>query len=339
MQLKRYSTVRVLGLCLFAALVSSFPLRAQDVTASINGVVSDSTGATVAAAKVTAADLDRGTTFSAVTDSAGAYNLSRLPVGRYQVKVTATGFEAAVQPKVELVINQVAKLDFQLKVGNISESMEVTGAAPILQAETTTVGTVLQSDAITSLPLETRNYNQLTLLIPGSVTTSPGAFNTGQSTFNSGRPYINGNREQANYYLLDGMENVEFVDNNVAYAPNVDAIEEFNVITNNPPADYGQFMGGVISVITKSGTNVFHGDAFEFFRNDALNANEWSRNFSLDPDVSGSPQKLRWNDFGGTLGGPSRRTNSSSLPTTRGRASTTRPRSAPSTPSPPPKTA
>ena len=86
-----------------------------------------------------------------------------------------------------------------MKVGNVSESVEVTGAAPILQSETTTLGTVLQSDAITSLPLETRNYNQLTLLIPGSVTTSPGAFNTGQSTFNSGRPYINGNREQANY--------------------------------------------------------------------------------------------------------------------------------------------
>ncbi len=258
----------------------------------------------VAAATVAATDLDRGTTFSTVTDSAGAYNLARLPVGRYQVKVTSTGFDAAVQPKVELVINQVAKIDFRLKVGNVSESVEVTGAAPILQSETTTVGTVLQSDAITSLPLETRNYNQLTLLIPGAVTTSPGAFNSGQSTFNSGRPYINGNREQANYYLLDGMENVEFVDNNVAYAPNVDAIEEFNVITNNPPADYGQFMGGVISVITKSGTNTYHGDAFEFFRNDALNANEWSRNFSLDPAVSGSPQKLRWNDFGGTLGGP-----------------------------------
>ena len=145
------------------------------------------------------------------------------------------------------------------------------------------------------------------MLIPGSVTTSPGAFNTGQSTFNSGRPYINGNREQANYYLLDGMENVEFVDNNVAYAPNVDAIEEFDVITNDPPADYGQFMGGVISVVTKSGTNSYHGDAFEFFRNDALNANEWSRNFSLDPAVSGSPQKLRWNDFGGTFGGPIRK--------------------------------
>ena len=304
MQRKRYSTVWVLTLCLLAALASSSLLRAQDVTAAVTGVVSDPTGATVAGASVTAADLDRGTTFSTVTDSAGSYNLARLPVGRYQVKVAVTGFETAVQPTVELVINKVAKIDFQLKVGNVSQTMEVTSSAPILQSETTTLGTVMQSAAITALPLETRNYNQLTLLMPGAVTTSPGAFNSGQSTFNSGRPYINGNREQANYYLLDGMENVEFVDNNVAYAPNVDAIEEFNVITNNPSADYGQFMGGVISVVTKSGTNAYHGDAFEFFRNDAMNANEWSRNFSLDPAVSGSPQKLRWNDFGGTLGGP-----------------------------------
>ena len=304
MQIKRYSTLRVLALCLFTSLVSALSLPAQDVTASITGVVSDPTSAVVAAATVTARDLDRGTTFSTVTDSAGVYNLARLPVGRYQVKVTSSGFETAVQPAVELVINQVAKINFQLKVGNVSQTMEVTGAAPILQSETTTLGTVMQSAAITALPLETRNYNQLTLLMPGAVTTSPGAFNSGQSTFNSGRPYINGNREQANYYLLDGMENVEFVDNNVAYAPNVDAIEEFNVITNNPSADYGQFMGGVISVVTKSGTNTYHGDAFEFFRNDAMNANEWSRNFSLDPAVSGSPQKLRWNDFGGTFGGP-----------------------------------
>jgi hypothetical protein len=304
MQLKRYSKVGILALFVLAALVAAIPLRAQDVTASITGVVSDPTGAMVVAATVTAQDLDRGTTFSSVTDSAGVYNLLRLPVGHYQVKATTAGFQTAVQPKVDLEINQVAKIDFQLKVGNIAETVEVTSAAPILQTETTTLGTVMQSAAITSLPLATRNYNQLTLLMPGAVTTSPGAFNNGQSTFNSGRPYINGNREQANYYLLDGMENVEFVDNNVAYSPNVDAIEEFNVVTNNPSADYGQFLGGVISVITKSGTNSYHGDAFEFLRNDAMNANEWSRNFSTDPAVSGSPQKLRWNEFGGTFGGP-----------------------------------
>ena len=141
----------------------------------------------------------------------------------------------------------------------------------------------MEAHAIANLPLETRNYNQLALLTPGAVTTSPGAFNTGLATFNSGRPYINGNREQANYYLLDGIDNNEFVDNNVAFSPSVDAIQEFNVIANNPSADLGHFLGGVISVSLKSGTNQFHGDAFEFLRNDFFNANEWSRNFSPDP--------------------------------------------------------
>jgi len=303
MQLKRYSTVWVLALFLFAALVSAIPLGAQN-TAAITGIVNDSTGAVIANATVTAKDLDRGVTFSTISDGVGVYNLPQLPVGRYEVKVQSAGFETAVKSSVELVVGQVAKLDFQLKVGNVSQTVEVTSAAPILQTETTTLGSVMQSDAITSLPLETRNYNQLTLLGAGAITTSPAAFNTGQSSFNSGRPYINGNREQANYYLLDGMENVEFVDNNVAYAPNPDAIDEMAIVTNNPPAEYGQFMGGVISVVTKSGTNSYHGDAFEFFRNDAMNANEWSRNFSLDPAVSGSPQALRWNDFGATFGGP-----------------------------------
>ncbi len=303
MQLKRYSTIWVLALFLLAALVTAIPLGAQN-TAAITGIINDTSGAVIANATVTAKDLDRGVIFSTISDSVGVYSLPQLPVGRYEIKVQVAGFDTAVNSGVELEVGQVAKLDFQLKVGNVSQTVEVTGAAPILQSETSALGTVMQSDAITMLPLETRNYNQLTLLGPGAITTSPAAFNTGQSSFNSGRPYINGNREQANYYLLDGMENTEFVDNNVAYAPNPDAIEEFNLVTNNPPAEYGQFMGGVISVVTKSGTNGYHGDAFEFFRNDAMNANEWSRNFSLDPGVSGSPQPLRWNDFGGTFGGP-----------------------------------
>ncbi len=303
MQRKRYLTGWVPALVL-AALVLTVPLCAQDVSASITGVITDASGAVIATANITARDLDRGTTFSAATDSSGVYNIPRLPVGRYEVRVQSTGFQSAIQPNVVLVINQVARLDFQLKIGSVNETVEVSAAAPLLQAETTMLGTVMEGHSITSLPLETRNYNQLTLLIPGSVTTSPGAFNTGQATFNAGRPYINGNREQANYYLLDGMENVEFVDNNVAYSPNVDALEEFNVVTNNPSADYGQFLGGVISAVTKSGTNSYHGNAFEFIRNDIFNANEWSRNFSLDPATNSSPQKLRWNMFGGTFGGP-----------------------------------
>ena len=289
---------------LMACLMVSAIVWAQEVTAAITGKVTDPSGGAVANAKVSAADTERGTVWPAVTNSEGIYALPRVPVGTYTVKVESPGFQAAQQSNVTLVLNQVAKLDFQLTVGTVSTAVEVTSAAPILQADSTTLSTVLEAHAIASLPLETRNYNQLALLIPGSVTTSPGAFNTGQTTFNSGRPYINGNREQANYYLLDGNENTEFVDNNVAYSPNVDAIQEFNVITNNPNAEFGQFLGGVISVSIKSGTNQYHGNLFEFLRNDFFNANEWSRNFSPDPATNSAPAKLRWNEFGGTFGGP-----------------------------------
>lgn len=300
--------VRVFGVFVLAlaVLATARSARSQLVTAAVNGIVTDPSGSPVSGAKVTATDVDRGTVFTAETNSTGAYSLPTLPIGRYDVRVEQAGFSAE-QSTVTLVLNQIAKIDFALKLGNVSTAVEVTGAAPILQTETTEVSTVLESHVIEALPLETRNYNQLTLLTPGAVTTSPAAFNTGQTTFNSGRPYINGNREQASYYLLDGMENTEFVDNNVAFSPSVDAIQEFNLITNNPSAQYGQFLGGVISVSTKSGTNQFHGDAFEFLRNDFFNANEWSRNFSTDPTVNSAPPNLRWNEFGGTFGGPVKR--------------------------------
>ena len=279
----------------------------QGPTAAINGQVVDASGATVAGAAITAKDLDRGTAWPTVTNEAGFYNLPRLPVGNYEIRVEAKGFQTAIQRSVTLVLDQNAKIDFQLQVGQVTQTLEVTSAAPLLQTESTQISTVMESHAIQSLPLETRNYNQLALLLPGAVTTSPAAFNTGQSTFNAGRPYINGNREQASYYLLDGMENIEFVDNNVAFSPNVDAIQEFNLVTNNPSAEYGQFLGGVISVSTKSGSNAFHGNVFEFARNDYFNANEWSRNFSADKAVNSAPPQLQWNQFGGTFGGPIRR--------------------------------
>ena len=148
----------------------------------------------------------------------------------------------------------------------------------------------------TTLPLATRNYVQLTLLAAGSVHPDPSSFTNGQTTSGSGRPYVNGNREQANNFILDGMDNNQVSDNLVGYAPSVDAIQEFNEITQNAPAEFGNFMGGIISTQIKSGTNQFHGDVFEFFRNDVLNANSWSNNFT------GAPRpKLRWNEFGGVL--------------------------------------
>src|SRR5215469_2899125 len=305
MRYKRYSAMWAISLLMLAAILLVVSLAAQEVTAAINGAVTDPSGAAIAGAQVIATDVDRGSKFSATTGIGGNYSLPRLPVGRYEVRVENAGFQTAIKKDVTLVLNQVADLNFQLQIGNVGQTVEVTSAAPLLQTEQTQVNTVMETNAILAIPLQSRNYQQLALLTPGAVTTSPASFNSGQTTFNSGRPDINGNREQANYYLLDGMDNNEFVDNNVAYSPNVDAIQEFNVITNNPNAEFGQFLGGVISVSMKSGTNQVHGSLFEFFRNDKLNANEWSNNFAVQADGSAVPrQPMRWNEFGGTVGGP-----------------------------------
>ena len=302
---KPYLPMRsLLWIVALALFVFNGLMPAQEVTASVLGTVVDPSGAPVAGAKVTATDVDRGTAFSTTTNDSGSYGLPRLPVGTYAIRVEDSGFNTMDAGKVTLELNQAARVDVKLTVGDVNTQVTINEAAPLVQTDTTQLGTVMGSAAIAALPLETRNYNQLALLTPGAITTSPGAFNTGQTTFNSGRPYINGNREQANYYLLDGVDNNEFVDNNVAYSPNVDAIEEFNVLTNNPSAEFGQFLGGVISVSIKSGTNQYHGNVFEFLRNDFFNANEWSRNFSTDPSVNSAPPQLRWNEFGGTFGGP-----------------------------------
>jgi len=289
--------VLILTVALLTALAQSG--FAQEATAAITGKISDPSGAAVVGATVTAKDADRGTVWQAKTNEEGSYNLSRLPIGRYEVRVEAAGFQTAVHQPFALDLSQTAKIDIALTIGQVSSTVDVTGAAPVLQTQTTEVSTVMEANAIANLPLETRNYQQLALLVPGAVTISPASFNTGQKTFNAARPNLNGNREQANYYLLDGVENTEFVDNNVAFSPNVDAIQEFSVITNNPNAEFGQFLGGVINVSLKSGTNQYHGVAFEYLRNDFFNANEWSNNFNGLPRA-----RERWNEYGATFGGP-----------------------------------
>ena len=294
----RLSAVFTPLLIVLAFLFLAQTVRSQEVTAAINGQVTDPTGAAVSGAKVTAKDLDRGTLYPTTSDNTGHYSLPRVPIGNYEVRVENAGFQAAVQSPVVLVLNQVAKIDFQLTVGSVNQTIEVTGAAPILQTQTTDLGTVLDSRTNVALPLATRNYNQLTLLAPGSVTTNPSEFTGAQTTFSSGRPYINGNREEANNYLLDGLDNNQVSENDVGFAPSVDSIQEFNLITQNASAEFGNYMGGIVSVSIKSGTNQYHGVAFEFIRNDKLNANQWSNNFQ---DIA--RPLLRWNEFGGAVGG------------------------------------
>jgi hypothetical protein len=294
--------LRTLLFAWIAAYALGSSLWGQQVTATISGRVTDPSNAAVSGAKVSATSVERGIAYPATTNAEGYYNLPNLLVGDYNVRVENAGFQTATQSNITLQMNQVAKLDFQLQVGNVQTLVEVTSAAPVLQTEQTLLGQVIDSRTDTTLPLATRNYVQLTLLAPGTVHPDPSTFETGLTTGGSGRPYVNGNREQADNFILDGMDNNQVSDNLVGYAPSVDAIQEFNEITQNGPAEFGNFMGAIVSTSIKSGTNEYHGAAFEFFRNNVLNSNLWQKNFT-----GASRPALRWNEFGATLGGPIKR--------------------------------
>ncbi len=281
-------------------LCAGHPISAQEVTATISGTVTDPSGAAVVGAKIAAKSVERGLTYAAESNDSGIFRIAQLPVGSYELRVEKEGFQTYHYPAFTLTLNQVARIDVEMKVGQVSQTIEVSGAAPVLKTEATQVDTIINAATNDNLPLASRNYVQLTLLAPGAVTTNPESFNNGNNTsVSSGRPLINGNREQSNNFLLDGMDNNQVSDNVLGYTPAPDAIQEFNLITNNASAEFGNFEGGIVSATIKSGTNGFHGDIWEFFRNDVLNANSWSNNFNDLPKA-----KLRWNMFGGTLGGP-----------------------------------
>jgi hypothetical protein len=290
-------------LTLVAAICGASVASAQEVTATITGTITDQSGAAVAGANLTATSVERGVAYTATTNDTGIYRISNLPVGNYDLKVEKAGFQTALRPAFTLVLNQVARIDVEMKVGNVSQTVEVTGAAPVLKTETTQVDTIIDSATNAALPLATRNYVELTLLSPGAVHPDPSTFNNGNNVQSGARPFINGNREQSNNFLLDGMDNNQVSDNLLGYTPSPDSIQEFNLISNNAPAEFGNFMGGIVSASLKSGTNSFHGDIWEFFRNDVLNANEWGNKINpANPPTARPP--LRWNMFGGTLGGP-----------------------------------
>jgi hypothetical protein len=298
----------LLCLALAALACLAYVTPAQAVTATITGTVTDPSGSAVVGANVTAKSVERGITYSAVTNDAGIYRIPLLPVGSYDLRVEKTGFQTAAYPPFTLVLNQVARVDVELKIGAVSQTVEVTGAAPILKTESTQVDTIIDSRTNDALPLATRNYIELTLLSPGAIHPDPSSFTNGVGVQDangnsSARPMINGNREQSDNLILDGMDNNQVSDNLVGYQPAPDAIEEFNMITQNAPAEFGNYMGGIISASIKSGTNSFHGDIWEFFRNDVLNADQWENKINPASPPIGTPP-LRWNMFGGTLGGP-----------------------------------
>jgi hypothetical protein len=300
--IKNVKSVVVLFSLLIAFFAGASRTPGQEVSAAITGTVVDPAGAPIQGASVTARDVNRGIVFTGESNGDGVYYLARVPVGFYEVRVESKGFQTALRPAFELVLNQVARIDVQMVVGSVSQTVEVISSTPLLQTETTELSTHIDHVVAEDIPLITRNYGQLTLLTPGAVSTNPGAFTSGQNTFQVGRPYINGNREQTSNYILDGIDNNQHDDNEVAYSPSPDAIQEFNLITQNPSAEFGNFLGGILNTTIKSGTNSYHGSAYEFLRNDKLNANSWSNNLTGVPK-----QALRYNQFGATIGGPIKR--------------------------------
>ena len=292
----------LLLVALFLLAIVSLP--AQETSAGITGRVTDPSGSAVVGASVKAKDLDRGTDWPTQTNDDGIYAFPRVPNGRYSLTVEAKGFKTYVNPELTLEVNQRARVDVALQVGAITESIEVTGEAALLQTDTTQVGSTVDSSQIDHTPLISRNPVALSLLSAGVTNPDPSSFNNGMRSTGGGRPYVNGNREESNNFMLDGVDNNFTSDNLVSYQPNPDAIEEFKLITNNASAEFGSFQGGIINVVIKSGTNKFHGDVFEYFRNDKLNSNSWANNWNGPaPGVAVPRSALRWNQFGGTFGG------------------------------------
>ncbi len=294
------------GLILFGVvltLLAAFA-PAQEISAGITGRITDPSGAAVVNAAVTARDVQRGTVWPTTTNQEGIYAFPRIPVSAYELKVEAQGFKTTTRTGLVLEMNQRARLDVTMELGAVTESINVTGEAPLLTTDSTIVGNVISANSIVNTPLITRNFIALTLLAPGVTTTNPAGFINGQRTTSGGRPYVNGNRKEANNFLLDGIDNNLTSDNLTSYQPNLDAIQEFRMITNNASAEFGNFQGGIINVSIKSGTNQFHGSVFEFLRNDKLNANNWGRNWNVQANGRSLPRPpYRYNIFGGTIGG------------------------------------
>lgn len=283
--------------------------RAQQDAGSITGLVTDSAGSAVAGGRVTARDVDRNTTWVTATNGAGLYEFPTIPVGKIEVKVEANGFDTAVRTPFTLILNQVARVDIQLKVGRVSTTVTVDDAPPLLQTGSMEVGTLIDSSAANTLPLATRDINQLTLLAPGVLSPNIFAFQSPQTTFGTGRPYVNGAREQDNNFILDGMDVNQPDNDDVAYTPAPDAVQEFNMIVSNAPADFGNYAGGVIVESIKSGTNAFHGGVYEYVRNTDLNANTWQDKANAfvtgyGPQTTLPRPVTQWNEFGGSVGGP-----------------------------------
>ncbi|MFB3827080.1 MAG: TonB-dependent receptor domain-containing protein [Bryobacteraceae bacterium] len=266
--------------------------------ATLTGRVIDPSGAVVPQAAVTARSEATGITTSTETTSEGYYTLPSLLPGRYELSISKPGFVPVRQTGLELTVQQVARVDVTLTIGAVAETIQVQAQTPLLDTESTTVGQVIGNRQVTELPLLGRNTYALAMLVPG-VRPSSGVNNLVIDQISTVSYSINGQRATTNEFLLDGAPNSAASQNQPVINANPDMVQEFKVETNAFSAEYGRAAGGVFNVVTRGGTNQLHFTAYEFFRNDKLNANDFFAN------RSGTAQApFRFNQFGGTVGGP-----------------------------------
>ena len=283
-----------------SAVLGILPLQAQVDTGSITGQVTDQSGAVVSGAKVTLTNEGTGATLSVNTGSDGSYKFSPVRIGSYKLDATAQGFKTVSQTNIVVNVSANVLVNLKLPTGSVSETVEVTSAAPILQTQDASVGQVMDTRNVNNMPLNGRNFTFLAQLSAG--VNSPQADTRGNAA--TGAFAANGLRPAQNNYMLDGIDNnsdtVDFLNGtNFVVLPPVDAIQEFKVQTSDFSAEFGRSGAAVLNATIKSGTNQFHGAAWEFFRNDKLDAADWFENFH-----NIKKGELRQNQFGVSGGGP-----------------------------------
>jgi outer membrane receptor protein involved in Fe transport len=281
--------------CVLLTAFTTMTAAAQQITGNIRGTIVDPSGAVVEAATVTARQLETGLMRTTVTDRSGNYVLVELPVGHYRLEVTAKGFEKYLQDGITLDVNQAATLVVHLRVGSESQQVEVNANATLIQNTTSSLGQTVMQREILDLPLDGRNFSQLGVLQPGVVPLTPGLLEAGGPARQNQAYAVDGQRPESNNFLIDGADNASSVDGGFVLKPPIDAIDEFRIMTHNANAEFGRNTGSTTNIITRSGSNAFHGALWEFLRNDAMDSSDY---------FTRSVQPLKQNQFGATFGGP-----------------------------------
>jgi hypothetical protein len=275
---------------------------AQETTGTITGLVTDQTGAILPGTSVVVKHVATGRTQEIIANESGRYNATLLQPGTYEVTFTLSGFQPVVVKGIELHVNDRIEVNGKLGISQVSETVEVSAASQFVQA-TPSVQNLMGPTQVQELPLNNRNFVQLATLVPG--VSSDLSDEVGVGLTSTVSISVNGGRRNAVNWLVDGVSNVDVGSNiTLLSTPTLESIEEFKIITSSYQAEWPRSGGGIVNVVTKSGSSQFNGSAYEFFRNDKLNANTFFRNLSPDPNLNSGAPRLRYNNFGYTVGGP-----------------------------------